>query len=55
MVDDSASHAGDAAMRSAPGKAGSSGETHFKVEVVSPEFEGMSLVKRQRWVYQVSN
>lgn len=40
-------------MMAAPGKAGSSGETHFSVEVVSPKFEGLTLVKRQRMVYQV--
>lgn len=53
IIDDSASHSGHAAMMAAPGKAGSSGETHFKVEVVSPEFEGLSLVKRHRMVNQV--
>jgi BolA protein len=41
-------------MMAAPGKAGSgSGETHFKVELVSAAFEGKSLVQRQRMVYQV--
>lgn len=28
-------------------------ELHFRLEIVSPEFEGMSRVKRQRLVYQV--
>ncbi|MEW5315377.1 MAG: hypothetical protein WDW38_006812 [Sanguina aurantia] len=52
VIDQSASHAGHAAMRSAaPGKAGASGETHFRVEVVSEVFVGLSLVKRQRMVY----
>lgn len=52
IIDQSASHAGHAAMKSAtPGKAGASGETHFRVEVVSEVFVGLSLVKRQRMVY----
>lgn len=53
ILDESAQHAGHAAMRAVAGKAGSSGETHFKVEVVSADFEGMTQVKRQRWVYKV--
>jgi stress-induced morphogen len=54
IMDDSASHAGHAAMMTAPGKSGSSGETHFTVQIVSPKFEGLMLVKRQRLVYSVS-
>ncbi|XP_057784124.1 sufE-like protein 1, chloroplastic/mitochondrial [Salvia miltiorrhiza] len=35
------------------GVAGSDGETHFNVEVVSEEFEGKSLVKRHRMIYSL--
>jgi len=44
VVDDSARHHGHAGAR--PG-----GETHFKVEVVSPAFAGKTRVARQRLVY----
>ncbi|KAG2490773.1 hypothetical protein HYH03_010923 [Edaphochlamys debaryana] len=51
VLDESAQHAGHAHMMSAkPGKAGA-GETHFRVEVVSPAFEGLTQVKRQRMIY----
>mmetsp|Transcript_10742 Transcript_10742/g.32881 ORF Transcript_10742/g.32881 Transcript_10742/m.32881 type:complete len:99 (+) Transcript_10742:60-356(+) len=29
------------------------GETHFNIEIISSEFEGMGLVKRHRKVYEV--
>ena len=51
VVDESSQHAGHAAMRD--GKAGSGGETHFKVTIVSEAFEGMTTVKRHRQIYQV--
>ncbi|KAF8775900.1 hypothetical protein HU200_004034 [Digitaria exilis] len=35
------------------GVAGSNGETHFNVRVVSKEFEGKSLIKRHRAVYDL--
>jgi len=35
------------------GVAGSNGETHFNVRVVSKEFEGKSLLKRHRAVYDL--
>ncbi|XP_042039822.1 sufE-like protein 1, chloroplastic/mitochondrial [Salvia splendens] len=35
------------------GVAGSDGETHFNVGVISEEFEGKSLVKRHRMVYSL--
>ncbi|KAL1563022.1 hypothetical protein AAHA92_05533 [Salvia divinorum] len=41
------SHAGH------PGVAGSDGETHFNVEVISEGFEGKSLVKRHRMIYSM--
>jgi hypothetical protein len=39
----------------AAGKAGSSGETHFRVEVVSDAFTGQNLVQRQRTIYKVGS
>ncbi|XP_059662350.1 sufE-like protein 1, chloroplastic/mitochondrial [Cornus florida] len=48
MVEDiSYQHAGHAGVR------GSNGETHFNVKVVSKEFEGKSLVKRHRLIYDL--
>ncbi len=46
VVDDSGRHVGHAGAR--PG-----GETHYVVEIVSPKFEGLSRVARQRLVYGV--
>ncbi len=46
VVDESARHAGHAGAR--PG-----GETHFNVRIVSPVFEGVGRVERQRRVYAV--
>jgi BolA family transcriptional regulator, general stress-responsive regulator len=46
LRDDSARHAGHAGAR--PG-----GETHYALHVVSPAFEGLSRVARQRLVYRV--
>ncbi|KAB1213157.1 SufE-like protein, chloroplastic [Morella rubra] len=46
-IDDvSYQHAGHAAVRST-----AEGETHFNVKIVSPKFDGQSLVKRHRLVY----
>ncbi|GFR48951.1 hypothetical protein Agub_g10965 [Astrephomene gubernaculifera] len=54
FANDSAQHAGHAgAMVARPGKAGASGETHFRVRVVSEAFEGLSQVKRQRLIFQL--
>ena len=44
IEDESASHAGHSGSR--PG-----GETHFRVRIVSPAFEGVSRVERQRRIY----
>jgi len=44
--DDSHRHQGHAGYREG-------GETHFHVEVISPAFEGLSRVARQRKVYQL--
>lgn len=49
-VDDvSYQHAGHAAMKGTS----SDNETHFNVKIVSPKFEGQSLVKRHRMVYDL--
>lgn len=54
IEDESSKHAGHAgAMGLRPGRAGASGETHFRVEVVTEAFDGMNQVKRQRMVYQL--
>jgi len=47
VEDVSYQHAGHAGVR------GSDGETHFNVKVVSREFEGKSLVKRHRLIYNL--
>lgn len=46
IEDESAKHAGHGGAR--PG-----GETHFRVRIVSPFFEGVSRVERQRRVYAI--
>lgn len=50
MVDESAQHAGHAGARETDSP---SGETHFRVALVSPNFEGLATIKRHRLVYQV--
>ncbi|KAJ7541481.1 hypothetical protein O6H91_10G061500 [Diphasiastrum complanatum] len=47
VEDVSHEHAGHAGVQ------GSSGETHFNLKVVSSKFEGRSLVKRHRLVYEL--
>ncbi|KAJ4953953.1 hypothetical protein NE237_030785 [Protea cynaroides] len=47
IEDISYQHAGHAGVR------GSNGETHFNVKVVSKEFEGKSMVKRHRLIYNL--
>ena len=49
VVDESAQHAGHAGARETDSP---SGETHFRVALVSPEFEGLTTIKRHRLVYQ---
>ncbi|EOA16842.1 hypothetical protein CARUB_v10005076mg [Capsella rubella] len=50
-VDDvSYQHAGHAAVR---GSAGYDGETHFNLRIVSDAFQGKSLVKRHRLIYDL--
>lgn len=50
VEDVSYQHAGHAAVR---GSAGADGETHFNLRVVSDAFQGKSLVKRHRMVYDL--
>lgn len=51
IEDVSHQHAGHAAMRMRENN--NAGETHFNLKIVSPKFEGQSLVKRHRMVYDV--
>lgn len=44
VIDESCQHEGHGGWRP-------EGETHFRVEIVSPAFEGKSRVDRQRQVY----
>jgi BolA protein len=48
VVDESLKHAGHAHAATGPGRAGSAGETHFRVKVVSEAFSGKSRVDRHR-------
>ncbi|KAF3438379.1 hypothetical protein FNV43_RR21141 [Rhamnella rubrinervis] len=49
LEDVSHRHASHAAVKGNPNFA--AGETHFNLRIVSPRFEGQSLVKRHRMVY----
>lgn len=46
LIDESHLHAGH---KESPGLP----ETHFNLEIVSPEFEGMSMLQRHRKVYAI--
>lgn len=46
VVDESHLHKGHAGARP-------EGESHFRVRVISPEFEGLSRVARQRRVFEI--
>lgn len=46
VIDESHLHAGHAGARA-------EGESHFRVVIVSEEFQGMSRVNRQRAVYRI--
>lgn len=48
IQDDSPAHQGHAAMKGISSK-----ETHFRITVVSDQFEQLSLVKRHRKVYEL--
>jgi BolA protein len=45
IVDESSQHAGHSGARAG-------GETHFRVDVVSPAFAGKSRVQRHRLIYE---
>ncbi|KAI0528720.1 hypothetical protein KFK09_001262 [Dendrobium nobile] len=47
IEDVSYQHAGHAAVK------GDANETHFNIKLVSPKFDGQSLVKRHRMVYDL--
>eukprot|EP00933_Yihiella_yeosuensis_P044989 TRINITY_DN40293_c0_g1_i1.p1 TRINITY_DN40293_c0_g1~~TRINITY_DN40293_c0_g1_i1.p1 ORF type:complete len:442 (-),score=104.85 TRINITY_DN40293_c0_g1_i1:41-1366(-) len=47
VIDDSASHAGDAGAL----EMGLTSESHFTVEITAPEFDGLSRVQRQKKVF----
>jgi len=46
LTDESHLHAGHVGARP-------EGETHFKLKIVSPQFDGKSRIDRQRMVYRV--
>ena len=48
VIDETHKHAGHAHAVTAPGRASSAGETHFRVKVVSEAFHGKSRVDRHR-------
>ncbi|KAK7291312.1 hypothetical protein RIF29_06339 [Crotalaria pallida] len=50
LDDVSYQHAGHAAMKQNPSD---NQETHFNLNIVSPKFEGQTLVKRHRMVYDL--
>ncbi|CDS11524.1 hypothetical protein LRAMOSA03787 [Lichtheimia ramosa] len=50
IVNESHLHAGHAAMRG-----NTSNETHFRITIVSEEFEGKSMMQRHRLVYNLLN
>lgn len=50
IKDESSQHAGHAAMKGL-----NAAETHFRVTVVSSEFEGLTSVKRHQLVYKVKS
>ena len=50
IVDESDQHAGHAGSRML---GNTSGETHFRISIVSPAFDGLNTVKRHRMVYEV--
>ncbi|WP_409740816.1 BolA family protein [Ferrovibrio sp.] len=48
LIDESAMHAGHAAMKGLP-----AGETHFRLKIVAEAFAGMTRVQRQRRIYAI--
>ncbi|APH56433.1 BolA protein [Granulibacter bethesdensis] len=52
VQDDSARHAGHAGLRHQSRGPASTGETHFKVTLISETFHGISRVQRSRAVHE---
>ncbi|CEM28666.1 unnamed protein product [Vitrella brassicaformis CCMP3155] len=52
IVDESAGHADHLGMQEEPHKF-AGGETHFRIDVTSEMFEGLSRVKRHQLVYKI--
>jgi BolA family transcriptional regulator, general stress-responsive regulator len=50
VIDESHKHAGHAHVVSRAGSTQNTGETHFRVKVVSAQFEGKSRIDRHRTV-----
>lgn len=48
VIDESHKHAGHAHVVTRPGTANGSGETHFRIKVVSEAFRGKSRIDRHR-------
>ena len=48
VIDESHKHAGHAHVMSRPGTAHHTGETHFKIKVVSESFKGKTRLARHR-------
>jgi BolA protein len=53
IIDESHRHAHHAHVRSHPGAAGSVGETHYRIKIVSKAFIGKSRIARHRAVYDL--
>ncbi len=50
VIDESHKHAKHAHMMERSGTAGATGETHFRIKVVSESFRGKSLLDRHRTI-----
>jgi len=53
LKDVSARHAGHVAMQTGNTNGGSSGESHFELEIVAAAFEGLNLVQRHKLIYML--
>ena len=53
LKDVSARHAGHVAMENGKANGGSSGESHFELEIVAAAFEGLNLVQRHKLIYML--
>ena len=53
IIDESHQHAHHAHVRSHPGSAGTVGETHYRIKIVSEAFIGKGRVARHRAVYDL--